>query len=90
MSSSDPAASTFDLERSLAEAFRAGLDLSPEEDVTVLAINQHKHWDSLGHISLMAALEERFGVELDDEDVLEIDSYSAAAVLLKARMTAAS
>jgi acyl carrier protein len=90
MSSSHSAISTSEFDQVLAQAFRSALDLTPEEDVEVVAFEQHLHWDSLGHISLVLLLEEVFGVELDEEDVLAIDSYSAARTLLRSRRTNAS
>ena len=72
-------------ERRLAEAFRVGLDLPAETDVTALSFGEHRHWDSLGHMSLIIALEQTFGVSLGETDVLEIDSYAAAAAVLRAK-----
>jgi acyl carrier protein len=69
----------------LETAFRTGLDLRLEEDVTILIFDEHPHWDSLGHISLIDALEREFGVEFDDGEVMTINSYSAAVTLLRSR-----
>jgi acyl carrier protein len=90
MSLSGPGLSASDFDRLLAQAFRAGLDLPPETDVGSLAFERHPHWDSLGHISLIAALEEAFGVRLGEDDVLAIDDYPAAAALLRSRTSIAS
>jgi acyl carrier protein len=73
---------TTDFNQMLAEAFRAGLDLPAETDVTTLVFGEHHHWDSLGHMSLVLTLEQTFGISLGDEDVLEIDSYASAAAVL--------
>lgn len=54
-----------------------------EAEVTALAFGQHRNWDSLGHISLIATLEEKFGVSLTETEVLAIDSYASAAAVLK-------
>jgi acyl carrier protein len=79
-----------DFDQRLFEAFRAGLDLPAETDVTTLVYGQHRHWDSLGHMSLVIALEQTFGVSLGDDDVLEIDSYASAAAVLRSRDRAGS
>lgn len=39
-------------------------------------------WDSFGHMRLVMTLEERFGVALDMDQVLEIDSFSALRAIL--------
>jgi acyl carrier protein len=77
-----PETATFD--DRLTEAFRVGLDLSTDTDVTTLAFGEHPHWDSLGHMSLVTTLEETFGVTLVEDDMMAIDSYAAAAAFLKA------
>jgi acyl carrier protein len=39
-------------------------------------------WDSVGHMQLMAALEERFGIELDIDDIIDFSSYDKGKTLL--------
>ncbi len=36
-----------------------------------------KKWDSMGHVRLMLAIEERFGIQLRDEQVVELVSVGA-------------
>src|SRR4051794_36015456 len=79
-----------DFDQMLSEAFTVGLDLPAETDVSTLAFGEHRHWDSLGHMSLVIALEQAFGVSLGDEDVLEIDSYASAAAVLRSKDRAGS
>jgi len=79
-----------DFDQLLSEAFTAGLDLPADTDVTTLAFGEHRHWDSLGHMSLVLALEQTFGVSLGDEDVLEIGSYASAAAVLRSKDRAGS
>jgi acyl carrier protein len=66
----------------LDEAFHKGLDLSPDTDLTALRYADHPHWDSLGHLSLVVVLEEAFGIEFDEDEVLALDSYRAAAEMV--------
>jgi acyl carrier protein len=67
----------------LAEAFRVALELSPETDVETLAYGEHPHWDSVGHMALVAEIEDAYGVMLDTNDMLGISSYSKAVELLQ-------
>ena len=53
--------------------------------MTTLAFGQHQNWDSLGHMSLIATLEEKFGVSLTETEVLAIGSYASAAEVLQFR-----
>lgn len=40
-------------------------------------------WDSLRHMNLVLALEEEFGVELTDDQVVEILSYQLIKIVLQ-------
>jgi acyl carrier protein len=40
-------------------------------------------WDSLGHVTLMAALEGEFGVVLDTSEMLGLTSFEAVRLLLE-------
>lgn len=39
-------------------------------------------WDSVGHMSLMAALEETFQIEMDIDDIIEFSSFEAGRAIL--------
>lgn len=39
-------------------------------------------WDSVGHMALMAALEEAFGIEMDIDDIIEFSSFDAGRKIL--------
>ena len=90
MSSLNSAQDGPSFEQMLSEAFMVGLDLPAETDVTTLVFGRHRHWDSLGHMSLVIALEQTFGVSLGEKDVLEIDSYASAAAVLRSKDRAGS
>jgi acyl carrier protein len=90
VSSLDLARDEPDFHEKLTEAFNVGLDLPAETDLTSLAFGQHRNWDSLGHMSLIAALEEAFGVSLSAAEVFGIDSYASAADVLRSKTLAGS
>lgn len=39
-------------------------------------------WDSVGHMSLMTALEEAFGIEMDIDDIIDFSSFEAGRLIL--------
>jgi acyl carrier protein len=39
-------------------------------------------WDSVGHMALMAALEEAFEIELDIDDIIEFSSFEVGKSIL--------
>lgn len=40
-------------------------------------------WDSVGHIELVAALEEAFDIMLDTDDIIDLSSYEKGIEILK-------
>jgi len=40
-------------------------------------------WDSVGHMSLVAALEESFDIMLDTDDIIDFSSYEKGKEILK-------
>jgi acyl carrier protein len=54
-----------------------------EESVLVnLAYQDIPAWDSVGHMALMVALEEAFGIEMDIDDIIEFSSFKVGRVIL--------
>lgn len=67
----------------LQDIFRAVFELKPDHDVTTLDRTNSPRWDSLDHVSLVAAIESEFGVSLDAADQLRMAGYAATAQLLE-------
>lgn len=67
----------------LAEVFIRALELPADTEVTSLAYAKHEHWDSVGHMALVAELEAVYGVMLDTDDVLNLSNYDAAVDTLR-------
>ncbi len=65
-------------EERLQEIFRAVFNLPDGADVTGCAQGSTPSWDSMAHVSLIAALEGEFGISIDAGDSLELTSYDAA------------
>lgn len=40
-------------------------------------------WDSVGHMGLIAALEEAFGIMLDTDDIIDLSSFEKGQEILK-------
>lgn len=57
-----------------------GIEETALEGLTYQSI---KAWDSVGHMSLIAAIEEAYDIMMDTEDILEFSSYEKGKELLK-------
>ena len=67
----------------LAEVFRQCLELGGDVDVDSLVYNETPGWDSLNHLNIVAAIEDRFGVMLETDDILGMSDFSAAVNVLR-------
>lgn len=63
-------------------AFVESLEIMPEEVENATMDNVDK-WDSIGQMSLVAVIEDEFGIELDPEEVMHLTSYAAGLDILK-------
>ncbi|MBF0214016.1 MAG: acyl carrier protein [Magnetococcales bacterium] len=70
-------------EQKLQEIFRAVLELDESESVASLRSLTEPRWNSLAHVSLLAAIESEFNLTLTIEEMDRITSYAAACLLLE-------
>jgi len=76
------------LEDQMEEVFVQALDLDGDVDVKTLKYRGIERWDSLAHMELIMAIEERFGIVLDPVEVLKINSFVAAVSIVAAKSDA--
>jgi len=73
-------ASTFEQVRNIAsDIFGIPADkITPESSPETI-----ENWDSMQHLNLVLAVEEKFGVQLDPEDIEEMQTIGAVAALVE-------
>jgi acyl carrier protein len=64
-----------------AAAFQSTL-MVEEAELPNLKYQDVSTWDSVGHMALIAALEEAFGIELHIDDIIDFSSYIAGQAIL--------
>jgi acyl carrier protein len=70
-------------EQTVRDAFIRALDLPSGSDVEELEIGKNPEWDSVGHMALVAELEDRFGISLETEEIVGMSSYTKAVETLR-------
>jgi acyl carrier protein len=65
------------------QAFAEALDLPADTDIEALELGEQPHWDSVGHMALVAELEDRFGIELETDDIIGMSSYAKSIEILR-------
>lgn len=53
-----------------------------ESELTGLKYQGIPEWDSIGHMNLMAEIEEAFGIEMDTDDIVDFSSYEIGIKIL--------
>ena len=67
----------------LRGVFVETLELGPDVAVEELKYRDIPAWDSLGHMTLVAAIEDEFDVQLDTEQVIDMSSFKVALDMLR-------
>ena len=70
------------MEAKLQQVFAETLGLAPAEVVDTLRYAESPAWDSVAHMTLIAAIEEAFGILIDAEDVIDMSSFAAAKLIV--------
>lgn len=54
-----------------------------EDQLPGLKYQSVKLWDSVGHMTLVAALEDAFDIMMDTDDIIDLSSYEKGMEILK-------
>ena len=63
--------------------FVESLDISIESVNDNLKYNDIPEWDSIGHMTLIAALEESFKISFETDDIVDFSSYTKGKEILE-------
>jgi len=66
-----------------SEIFIKALNISSDKFTENLKYNEIEEWDSIGHMTLVAALEEEFKISLETDDIIDFSSFKKGIEILK-------
>ena len=66
----------------LQQAFVTVMKIDPALVVDSFAYGEHREWDSLAHMALVAELEQAFGLMLDTEEIIAMSSVAEVRRIL--------
>ena len=72
-----------DLQQRLRNTFVEALALGEDVDVENLKYRDIEEWDSVGHMALVAAIEDEFDVQFETEQVIDMSSFKVSLDMLK-------
>lgn len=67
----------------LRDVFVEALALPEGVDVENLKYRDIDEWDSVGHMALVAAIEDEFDVQFDTDQVIDMSSFKVAVDMLR-------
>ncbi len=67
------------------KAFASSFGVDPARITEATLPEDVKKWDSLGHMTLVAALEENFGLQFEVEEIMEMATVEAILKILAAK-----
>lgn len=65
------------------EAFKVAFELEDSELGSDLKYESIQEWDSIGHMSLIAELEDTFDISMEMDDIIDFSSYDKGIEILK-------
>jgi acyl carrier protein len=68
--------------KSLEQIFSNSLAIALSDVKDELTYQSIPQWDSVAHMTLIAAIEDEFGIMLDTDDIIDMSSVSKAKAIL--------
>lgn len=75
-----------DVSLKLEQTFRRVFNLPADADVRSMSGETHARWDSIGHITLILAVEQEFSIALTPEEVSDACTFQAMETLVKRKV----
>jgi acyl carrier protein len=65
------------------EIFKTSLNVSEDKINENIEYNEIEEWDSIAHMTLVAALEEEFKITMETDDIIDFSSFKKGIEILK-------
>ena len=66
-----------------SEIFKNALNIGDDKFNENIKYNEIDEWDSIGHMTLVGALEEKYKITLETDDIIDFSSYKKGIEILK-------
>ena len=70
------------MKKSLVQIFADALAITPELVTDELTYQSIPQWDSVAHMTLIAAIEDEYEIMLDTDDIIDMSSVAKARQIL--------
>ncbi len=69
--------------KKLIKLFSESLNISENVVNENLKYNEIEEWDSIGHMTLMSAIEDEFKISLETDDIIDFSSFKKGIEILE-------
>jgi acyl carrier protein len=66
-----------------SKVFKESLNLDDSKFSEKIKYNDVEEWDSIGHMTLISALEEEFKITFETDDIIDFSSFKKGIEILK-------
>lgn len=66
-----------------SKVFKNALNLEDAKFSENIKYNEVEEWDSIGHMTLISALEDEFKITFETDDIIDFSSYKKGIEILK-------
>ena len=63
--------------------FQESLNINDKDFTENLNYNDIPEWDSIGHMTLIAALEENYNISIETDDIVDFSSFNKGKEILR-------
>ena len=64
-------------------AFQEAFNIDKKKNISQLKYQDIEEWDSIGHMTLISSLEEKFGITFSTDDIVDFSSYKKGMDIIK-------
>ena len=65
------------------DIFIQSLSINEKKFNEKIKYNEISEWDSIGHMTLMSSLEEKFSISMDTDDIVDFSSFENGVKILE-------
>ena len=71
------------IKKKYRDIFIQSLTIDEKKFHEKIKYNEIPEWDSIGHMTLMSSLEEKFSISMDTDDIVDFSSFKKGIVILE-------
>lgn len=71
------------MQKDILEIFKELFSVPDDIEIELLVYNEYEGWDSIGHMTLVGELENKFDCMLEMDDILDMSSFNKIVEIME-------